>query len=205
MIVIETKVPIVEWEELASNYSKTIESYGTFRLRPFSFETDLEQLHEWVNLPYAKYWQLENSTLEVVRSTYQEIIDGGSTTVLMGEFNGKTVFLMELYYVPEDRVSEHFSPDINDYGFHILVGPSDNPVKGFTANIFSFIMEFMFSNKKVQRIVVEPDIENEKIHVLNKKAGFRYQNIINFPEKQAYLAFCTRNDFHLSEVYQLTN
>ncbi|OHX67850.1 GNAT family N-acetyltransferase [Flammeovirga pacifica] len=203
MIVKETKVPIIEWEEKASSYSKSIENYGTFSLRPFSFEKDLERLHQWVNLPYAKYWQLENSSIETVRRTYQEIIDGGSTAVLMGEFNGKTSFLMELYYVPEDRVNEHFSADINDYGFHILVGPSETPVKGFTANIFSFIMEFMFSHKKVERIVVEPDVENEKIHTLNKKAGFKYQKMISFPEKEAYLAFCTRNDFHISEVFQL--
>lgn len=53
----------------------------------------------------------------------------------------------------------------------------------------------MFSDARVSRIVVEPDVRNEKIHILNKRAGFEYQQIIDLPNKTAYLGFCTREQY----------
>lgn len=56
-------------------------------------------------------------------------------------------------------------------------------------------MDYMFSRPEVRRVVVEPDVRNEKIHVLNKRAGFRYQHTIDMGHKTAWLAFCQREDY----------
>ncbi len=52
-----------------------------------------------------------------------------------------------------------------------------------------------FTDEKVQRIVVEPDVRNEKVHKLNHKAGFIRHKKIQLLEKEAYLEFCTRKQF----------
>ena len=43
--------------------------------------------------------------------------------------------------------------------------------------------------------MVEPDANNERIHAINRAAGFVYGRNVAFTEKIASLAFCTRRDF----------
>ncbi|MBN1085541.1 GNAT family N-acetyltransferase [Erwinia aphidicola] len=61
--------------------------------------------------------------------------------------------------------------------------------------MFTVVMDFMFSRPEVQRVVVEPDVNNARIHPLNKRAGFQYQHQIDMGHKTAWLAFCQREDY----------
>lgn len=56
-------------------------------------------------------------------------------------------------------------------------------------------MDFLFSHPDINRIVVEPDVRNDRIHRLNKRAGFVYERKVELPEKTAWLAFCTREQY----------
>jgi RimJ/RimL family protein N-acetyltransferase len=57
-------------------------------------------------------------------------------------------------------------------------------------------MRFLFERLDAERIVVEPDARNERIHALNRAMGFVYAKNVAFREKTASLAFCTRADFY---------
>jgi len=61
--------------------------------------------------------------------------------------------------------------------------------------VFRFVMAFMFERLAARRIVVEPDIDNLRIHALNRSVGFREVGRLVLPDKIATLAFCTRADF----------
>jgi RimJ/RimL family protein N-acetyltransferase len=78
---------------------------------------------------------------------------------------------------------------------HILIAPPRERLPDFTWHVFTVILDFLFSDPAVERIVVEPDANNDAIHRLNRRAGFRYQGNIPLPEKTASLAFCTREDY----------
>jgi RimJ/RimL family protein N-acetyltransferase len=78
---------------------------------------------------------------------------------------------------------------------HVFVGPADVRIRGFTRAVFHALMRFMFAHLGAQRIVVEPDATNHRIHALNRSAGFVYDRDVVFAEKIASLAFCTRRDF----------
>ncbi len=174
-------------------YERATPLAGKFSVRAFDLEKDLATIHRWVNLPYAQYWGLLDSSPEKVRATYQEILESG-TRVFIGESEGKQKFLMEQY----DCIREldgHYEGESGDTGMHILVGPPDEKIPGYTWAVFSTVMDFLFSDPNVKRVVVEPDVRNEKIHVLNKKAGFKYLKQIVLPHKTAWLAVCEREDF----------
>ena len=55
---------------------------------------------------------------------------------------------------------------------------------------------FLFERLGAQRVVVEPDARNARIHALNRAMGFAYTKDVAFREKTASLAFCTRADFY---------
>lgn len=168
---------------------------GPFSLRPLQMEEDIPVIHNWVNRPYAQYWQLQNTTPEEVAAAYTKITEAKGSEVYMGFLDNRPVFLLECYWVINDALGAYYDVRPGDYGFHILVAPADRPIHQFTWNVFTAIIDFMLSNPAVERLVVEPDVRNEKIHVLNKRAGFEYQQIITLPHKQAYLAFCTREQY----------
>jgi hypothetical protein len=44
-------------------------------------------------------------------------------------------------------------------------------------------------------VVVEPDVRNAKIQALNERMGFRKQRIVTLPDKEAWLSFCTRDQY----------
>ncbi|BDD03801.1 GNAT family N-acetyltransferase [Aureibacter tunicatorum] len=177
-------------------HSKQIDGIGILELRRMSIERDIQLLHQWVNMDYAVYWEMQGQTVEEVTKAYQEFLALSYYDVLIGTLNGRQMFLLERYKASNDTIAEYYDVREDDYGMHILLSPVKERIPKFSWHVFSFVVEFMFSDEKVNRIVVEPDVRNDKIHVLNKKAGFEYQKEIALPHKNAYLAFCTRESYN---------
>lgn len=185
-------------------FTKYTDGIGRIQMRPFNIEDDLVLIYPWVTHPHAKYWGMQNYTLKQVYMAYSKIQKKLNHEVFIGICNHKPVFLVEKYKVATDRISNYYDAKDSDYGMHILVAPPKEKIHGFTWDIFSTVMDFFFSYVGISRVVVEPDINNKKIHVLNNKAGFRYIKQITFPEKQAHLAICTREDYKTAKT-QLGN
>ncbi|WP_299183456.1 GNAT family N-acetyltransferase [uncultured Aquimarina sp.] len=187
----------MENTEISQNivFSRTIENFGTIHLRHLDFDYDISTIHKWVTKEYATYWGMLESSIEEVRSEYSTLVSRKDYDVFIGVYNGVPIFLMEKYKAATDRISDYYSAKDTDYGMHILVAPSDHKITGFTWNVFTTVLEYFFELPDVERIVVEPDVRNQKIHTLNKKAGFVYQKEIELPEKTAALAFCEPQDY----------
>ncbi|MDX6189427.1 GNAT family N-acetyltransferase [Flavobacterium sp. Fl-318] len=175
-------------------FVKTIPGTGVFELRPLDLETDMPLLHDWVNRDYAVYWGMNGFSLEQVYDSYREILQ--KTAVYMGVFNGVTSFLLECYNPEEDSIGEYYDVKEGDKGMHILVAPFEKPINSFTWSVFTVILDFIFCDANNQRVVVEPDARNHKIHLLNRKAGFVFETLLELPHKKAHLEFCTREDYY---------
>ncbi|SHH76820.1 GNAT family N-acetyltransferase [Flavobacterium defluvii] len=175
-------------------FVKSIPGLGVFELRPLDMELDIPIIHNWVNRDYAVYWEMNGFSIEEVKNTYYNIQE--KAQVYMGKFNNNVAFLLECYNPQDDIVGKYYQAEKGDRGMHILVAPSEKPIPNFTWNIFTVILDFIFSDAKNQRIVVEPDARNHKIHLLNKRAGFVFQRVLDLPHKKAHLEFCTREDYY---------
>jgi RimJ/RimL family protein N-acetyltransferase len=178
-----------------SGFVKHIPSLGDIHLRSLDLDSDIDFLYQWVTQPYATYWGMEKFSIAEVHSAYKEICDTPSHDAYIGILNNEPIFLMERYLASNDLIANYYEAHQNDYGMHILVGPAKKRIPNFTWNIFTTIMDFIFSNENVNRIIVEPDARNEKIHILNKRAGFVYQKLIELPHKTAHLAFCSKDQY----------
>lgn len=174
-------------------FKKYMPAIGTFRLRPLQIPQDIALIHDWVNRDYASYWGLQGYSVEQVEAEYRKIAE--QSLVYLGFCNDQPAFLLECYDPEHHALSEHYAWQAGDRGMHILVAPAERPIANFTGSVFTVIMDFIFSDPAAQRIVVEPDINNEKIHALNKRAGFEYQKVITLPNKTAHLAFCSREQY----------
>ena len=177
-------------------FTKEIEGIGAFTLKTFNLAYHAPILHQWVTQPYAKYWGMQDNSLQQVTQAYGEMIETGHTQIFMGYLNGEAAFLLEAYQPEHEDISQYMSLEYGDMGMHILMAPVIKPVAGFSYGVFQCIMHFIFEELKAKRIVVEPDHENEKIHRLNKQLGFFHHDKVTLPHKQAYLASCTQLQFN---------
>lgn len=176
-------------------YRRFAPSLGTLSLRPFDLGTDVGTLHSWVTQPYAQYWGLRDSTIADVHAEYLRIAATAHHRAFLGEHDGRPAFLMERYEPADDAVGQVYDVAPGDVGMHVLVGPPVAPLPGFTGAVFETIMDSLFVDPLVDRVVVEPDVRNLKIQALNARMGFRKHSIVTLPGKQAWLSFCTRDQY----------
>jgi hypothetical protein len=170
---------------------------GTLSLRPFDLALDVTTLHSWVTQPYARYWGMLTASVADVHAEYERIQQTGYHQAFLGEHDGRSAFLMERYDPAYDAVGGTYTPAPGDIGMHVLVAPAEpgQRVPGFTGAVFETILDYLFSDPLVDRVVVEPDIRNTKIQALNERMGFRKHGIVDLPGKQAWLSFCTRDQY----------
>ncbi|PKV53045.1 RimJ/RimL family protein N-acetyltransferase [Aquimarina sp. MAR_2010_214] len=176
-------------------FSKTIKGLGDIHLRFLDIEKDIKTIHDWVTKPYAMYWGMQEYTLEEVKLSYQQIVESDHHDAFIGILDNQPIFLMESYDALKDPISAYYNTEKKDRGMHILVSPVKKKIPNFTWHVFSTILEYLFSDPQTDRIVVEPDVRNEKIHSLNKRAGFKYYKEVELPHKTAALAFCDKKDY----------
>ena len=168
------------------------------RLRPFDAAGEASLLHAWVTRPYARFWGMQSASLTDVRDAYAAMVASDHQEPLLGLFDGSPAFLCELYDPGRHEVAAHYPARQGDLGMHVLVGPATTPVHGFTLAVMRTVLDRCFADPGVARVVVEPDVRNDRIHRLNAAVGFIPDREVRLSDKRALLSFCTRDDYRRS-------
>ncbi|CAL2085194.1 Transcriptional regulator [Tenacibaculum sp. 190524A05c] len=177
-------------------FSKKYRSFGTIDIRPFQIEKDSEFLHSWVNKEYAVFWGMQNSTLDDVKDEYKKLTKPDHYNAFVGYYNNEPAFVLEQYDPRKDEIGKYYDAKYSDTGIHIIVAPpKENKVDNFTWFMFRAIMDFVFCDLMVYRILVEPDIRNKKMFALCQRIGFQLDKIVELPHKTAQLAFLTKENY----------
>ena len=169
-------------------------------VEPLELPRDLATLHAWVTHPRSVFWGMQGASIDEVHTEYARIADDPHHEALLGRADGSAAFLMERYdprHSPLAALPELLPGDV---GMHLLVAPTDTPVPGFTAAVMRHVIVECFADPAVARVVVEPDIRNDKIAALNAAVGFRVVRPVELPDKTAAFSVCTRADFESSEL-----
>lgn len=169
-------------------------------ITPLDLDAHLPLLHAWVTHPRSVYWGMQDATPADVHAEYARIAEDPHHDAWLGRADGVPQFLVEVYDPAHSPLAGLDGLLPGDRGMHVLVAPSETPVHGFTAAVFRAVMEFCFDAPWVERVVVEPDVRNDKIAALNAAAGFRVDRHVELEDKTAALSFCTRADFAASRL-----
>lgn len=173
----------------------------SFTFRCFDPDADAQLLHSWVTRPYASFWGMQSATVADVVAEYSKIQSSGHHHALLGLDDGVPAFLMEEYLPVRSPLAGLYAVQPGDIGMHLLVAPPAGPPRtGYTAAVMEAVLDRLFAKDRVERVVVEPDARNHKIHVLNERLGFRPAGEVALPDKQALLSFCTREAFHTARA-----
>ncbi|MBN3859915.1 GNAT family N-acetyltransferase [Neisseriaceae bacterium PsAf] len=178
---------------------------GIFSLKEISTQEDILILEQWLTSERANFWNMQHYTTADFIQYYQDIKNDPDRSAYLGYLDNTLIFMVELYNPKFDEVSQHYPVQKGDIGMHFYINQPQKIIPGFSFTVISYILDFLFQNKNNQRVVVEPDKHNTKIHPLNTRAGFKYAKEIELSYKTALLAFCTREDFYKTQLNESKN
>lgn len=169
-------------------------------VEPLDVDAHVALLHRWVSHPRSAFWGMLDATVAEVAVEYSRIATEPHHHAHLGRADGVPQFLVETYDPRHSELSGLPELEEGDLGMHVLVAPTDTPRAGFTWAVFRTVMTLCFRDDSVRRVVVEPDVRNDKITRLNTAAGFVVARHITLPTKTAALSFCTREAFAASPL-----
>ncbi|MFD7923832.1 GNAT family N-acetyltransferase [Streptomyces sp. NPDC059740] len=179
----------------ATVFRRTDPALGEFTVRPVDPAGDAELLHRWVTHPKAVFWLMQDADLAETEKEFARIAADPYHDAFLGFHDGVPAFLTERYDPAHRELVGIHQAQPGDVGMHFLVAPTDSPVHGFTRAVITTVMEMLFDDPAVRRVVVEPDAENTAVHALNKAVGFEVERAVTLPSKTAHLSTCTREQF----------
>ena len=169
-------------------------------IEPLDAEGLLPLLHAWVTHPRSAFWQMQDASPANVAREYARIDASPHHHAFLGRVDGEPAFLVETYDPHHGELAELPELRPGDLGMHVLVAPTDTPHHGFTRRVLRAVMQHCLADPTVDRVVVEPDVRNDRIAALNAAAGFVVARTVQLPTKRAALSFCTRSDHAASEL-----
>ncbi|MEU7582136.1 GNAT family N-acetyltransferase [Streptomyces sp. NPDC041068] len=173
------------------------ETTAVFTLRPLDPLTDCELVHDWVTRPESAFWLMQNAKLPDVERAYMAIAAADHRDAFLGLHAGVPSFLVERYDPSYAELVGLYDPLPGDVGMRLLALPSEVrfPVPGFTLGALTAAVRELFADPATERVVIDPDLRDTTAHVLLEAVGFRAETVVQKPEKQALLSFCTRERF----------
>ncbi|MFD2288109.1 GNAT family N-acetyltransferase [Pedobacter petrophilus] len=160
-------------------------------IRPFDLEKDLPMVHQWFHSDHAKtIWKMDWS-LKALEDFYRTLLAEGISHSYIGEVNGEATFNFEIYWAARDILGDYYDVLPSDYGTHLFIAPTDKQKK-FPSLITRTIVEWLFMQPEVGRLVGEGSVESRAALMNKVQVGFKLQHIIEMPHKKAYLNFCLR-------------
>ncbi|WP_369217572.1 GNAT family N-acetyltransferase [Streptomyces flavofungini] len=175
--------------------SAPVEIRADFTVRLLDPLTEAELVHGWVTHPEAAFWLMRHATLTDTEREYMAIAASAHRDAYLGLHRGAPAFLMERYDPAYVDLVGLYEPLPGDVGMRLLTAPGLDRLPGFTPGALTASLRALFADPATERVVVEPDLHDTAAHARNEALGFRAEAIVQKPEKEALLSFCTRARF----------
>ena len=168
---------------------------GKINVEPLNVAQHITTISHWMHMDYASFWGMKGMADVKIKDNYQTLMNSTSEMAYIGSIEGEIKFLIEVYDVNHHEIGKHFQPLTGDIGMHILLAPANIQQSGFSKAVMEVVLDFIFTQLNAERVVVEPDVNNDKIHRLNQRLGIRHQRKITLSNKEALLGFVTQKQF----------
>ncbi|MFG3549279.1 GNAT family N-acetyltransferase [Streptomyces sp. NPDC047725] len=188
----------------AAVHEQVLDGFGTVRVLPLDAAADAALLHSWVSEERAAFWGMNGLTRDQVEDVYAHMATLDTHHAFLMVKDGEPVALLQTYEPEADRVSECYDVEPGDIGVHLLLAPAGTrgARPGWTAALSRVVVEYALAGLGRTRIVVDPDVRNDKAIARFVKQGFTAGPAVVLPEvdlpevylpqKRAQLAFLRR-------------
>jgi len=186
-------------------HTQDVDGFGTVTIRPLDAKADAGLVHGWVREERAAFWGMNGLTQDQVADIYAHMDTLDTHHAYLLEKDGEPAGLLQTYEPEADRVSECYAVEPGDIGVHLLLGPADptgGPRPGWSSALLGAVASYVLIGLDRQRVVVDPDVRNDKAIARFLRMGFvAGERVVlpeidlpdvYLPEKHAQLAFLSR-------------
>ncbi|WP_217142266.1 GNAT family N-acetyltransferase [Streptomyces sp. AC627_RSS907] len=185
-------------------HEQDLDGFGTVRVLPLDAAADADVIHRWVSEERAAFWGMNGLTRDQVAGIYAHMDTLDTHHAHLVVKDGVPVALLQTYEPGADRVGECYAVEPGDIGVHLLLAPADPGAArpGWTAALSAALLAYVLLGLDRTRIVVDPDVRNDKAIARFLKQGFTAGPAVVLPEvdlpdvflpeKKAQLAFLRR-------------
>ncbi|MCI4142655.1 GNAT family N-acetyltransferase [Streptomyces sp. MMS20-AI2-20] len=185
-------------------HEQTVDGFGAVRVLPLDPAADAPLLHRWVSEERAVFWGMNGLTEQQVHEIYAHMDTLDTHHAYLVVKDGDPAALLQTYEPEADRVGECYPVEPGDIGMHLLIAPPepDGNRSGWTAGLAAAVSTYVLLVLDRRRVVVDPDVANEKAIARFLRQGFTAGPRVvlpevdlpdvYLPEKRAQLAFLTR-------------
>ncbi|MGW8062008.1 GNAT family N-acetyltransferase [Streptomyces ziwulingensis] len=185
-------------------HEQTLGGFGTVRVLPVDAAADAAVIHRWVSEERAAFWGMNGLTRDRVADLYAHLDTLDTHHAFLVVKDGEPVALLQTYEPGADRVGECYDVEPGDIGLHLLLAPAgaEGARPGWTAALASALTAYVLLGLDRTRIVVDPDVGNDKAIARFLRQGFTAGPAVvlpeidlpdvYLPEKKAQLAFLRR-------------
>ncbi|MFD3503697.1 GNAT family N-acetyltransferase [Streptomyces sp. NPDC058676] len=185
-------------------HEHTVDGFGTVRVLPLDAAADAEVVHAWVSEERASFWGMTGLSRDQVAEIYAHMDTLDTHHAFLVLKDGEPVALLQTYEPEADRVSECYQARPGDIGVHLLLAPAglNGASPGWSSALLTAVTSYVLQGLDRTRVVVDPDVRNEKAIARFLKQGFEAGPVVVLPEidlpdvylpkKHAQLAFLNR-------------
>jgi RimJ/RimL family protein N-acetyltransferase len=185
-------------------HEQTVAGFGTVRVLPLDAYADAGLVHSWVSGERAAFWGMNGLTRDQVAETYAHLDTLDTHHAFLVTKDGEPAALLQTYEPGADRVGECYPVRPGDIGVHLLLAPAgpDGARPGWSTGLLTAVTGYVLRGLDRERVVVDPDVRNEKAIARFLKHGFEAGPAVvlpevdlpdvYLPEKHARLAFLER-------------
>ena len=196
--------PMSETPTREAVHTQPVDGFGTVRVLRLDPHADAATVHAWVREERAAFWGMNGLTEEQVAEIYAHLDTLDTHHAYLLEKDGEPVGLLQTYEPEADRVSECYPVEPGDIGVHLLLPPPGphGTRSGWSSALLSAVASYVLLGLDKRRVVVDPDVRNEKAIARFLKQGFVAGPAVvlpeidlpdvYLPEKHAQLAFLAR-------------
>ena len=168
-------------------------------------QRDASLLQSWLAGPHAAFWGMGDLDASAVEEYLGVIARHPDQDAWLGLVDGIPSFYAETYDPARVLLTGIHDAQPRDLGMHVLISPpAGEPRHGLTDAVFAAVMAWCFGELGARRVVVEPDVSNDRIRRKNVRAGFTELREVTVDDgghvKTAMLSVCTRAGFAASDI-----
>ncbi|GIE84359.1 GNAT family N-acetyltransferase [Actinoplanes regularis] len=201
-------VPLItDWDRLhltsgavmTAVFTQKLPGLGEFSLIPLDPVAHAEVVHSWVIQPRNRFWGMLDHTVEQVRDIYAFVDSLDSHHAYLMLIDEQPVGVFQTYQPEHDPVSECYEVEPGDFGVHLMFSAGDLDLPHLTSAAMPALLAFSFRDPATRRLIVEPDVRNERAVARMERQGFVLGPEIDLGHKRARLSYLARSRW---ESYQ---
>ncbi|MER7973426.1 GNAT family N-acetyltransferase [Streptomyces sp. NPDC096080] len=188
----------------ATLHQRAVDGFGTVRVLDLDPEADAPVVHSWVREERAAFWGMNGHTVRQVAEIYAHLATLDTHHAHLVVKDGTPAALLQTYEPAADRVGDCYPVLPGDIGVHLLLAPAgpDGARPGWSAALLGVVAGYVLGTLDRTRVVVDPDVRNERAIARFLRQGFTPGETVvlpeidlpdvHLPEKRAQLAFLER-------------